>query len=386
MNLNSAKETLGKIVSFDTTSRNSNLEMINWIVDYLAEYDIESVLVYNEDRTKANVYATIGPRDIPGIMLSGHSDVVPVDGQDWVTEPFSMIEKDGLLYGRGTTDMKGFVATCLAAVPEFVAQPLKTPIHLAFSYDEEVTCMGARTLAAALNTMPIKPYMCIIGEPTGMKVVTGHKGGYSFECTVTGFEAHSSLAPQGVNAVQYACELIAFIRSLADDARENGPFAEGYDIGFDTLQTGVLSGGSALNIVPRECKFEFECRILPETDKEALLKKIADFAHNELEPRMKAVHPETSIRIEEGPAMPGFDLDPSSEVAAFVRALAGANEDIKVAYQTEAGIFVDDANIPTVICGPGYIDQAHKPNEFVSLDQMSLCCDFMDRLIERIRL
>ncbi len=375
---------LSRLISFDTTSRNSNLELIEWARAYLDEFGVETILVPNEDATKANLYATIGPSDRPGIMLSGHSDVVPVDGQDWATNPFELHPKDGLLFGRGTSDMKGFIAVCLTYAPKFAAASLETPIHLAFSYDEEVTCAGAKRLADALNGFAVKPSMCIVGEPTGMQVVTGQKGGFSYECTVRGFEAHSSLAPIGVNAIQYACELISFMRQIAEDCQANGPFAEGYDVGFDTIQTGVIIGGSALNIVPGECTFEFEFRLLPNSDKAGLLKRILDFAHNELEPRMKAVSPDASIHIHEFADMPGFDLDPGDDVISFVRSLAGRNDDIKVAYQTEAGIFVRDANIPSVICGPGHIAQAHKPDEFVSTEQLALCCQFMDRLLQRV--
>ena len=379
------QKILAKLVSFDTTSRNSNLELIDWVKEYLSEHGIEALLVPNEDASKANLYATIGPSDKPGIMLSGHSDVVPVDGQDWATDPFTLQASDDLLFGRGTCDMKGFIAVCLAYAPMFSKNTLEIPIHLAFSYDEEVTCAGAKRLVEALNGFPVKPYMCIVGEPTGMQVVTGQKGGFSYACTVRGFEAHSSLAPQGVNAIQYACELIGFIRTISDDFRETGPFAEGYDVGFNTLQTGTIRGGSALNIVPGRCEFEFEFRLLPDYDKDALLKRITDFIQGDLEPRMKAVSPDASIHIREFAEMPGFELDPGDEIISFVRSLAGRNDDIKVAYQTEAGIFAQDANIPSVICGPGHIAQAHKPDEFVSVDQLSLCCHFMDRLLERVQ-
>ncbi len=378
-------QIFSKLISFDTTSRNSNLEFIEWVKDYLGQHGVESLLVPNEDATKANLFATIGPADRPGIMLSGHSDVVPVDGQDWSSPPFSLLLENDLLFGRGTCDMKGFIAVCLAYAPMFAKSDLATPIHLALSYDEEVTCAGAKRLAEALNGLPIKPSMCIVGEPTGMQVVTGQKSGSGYECTVRGFEAHSSLSPQGVNAIQYVCELISFIRAIADDRRQNGPFAEGYDVGFDTLQTGIIHGGSALNIVPGECQFEFEFRLLPDTDKAALLKRITEFAHNELEPRMKAVSPNSSIHIHEFVEMPGFELDPGNEIISFVRSLAGRNDDIKVAYQTEAGIFALEADIPSVICGPGHIAQAHKPDEFVSVEQLNLCCQFMERLLQRVR-
>ena len=225
--------------------------------------------------------------------------------------------------------------------------------------------------------------MCIVGEPTGMQVVTGHKSGFALLTTVTGFETHSSLAPQGVNAIEYACELIVFLRSMARNFEENGPFAEGYDIGFNTVQTGLIKGGSALNIVPRECIFEFEFRLLPDYDVAALRKQIDTFIENVLEPKMKAIHSEAGIKLEETLYMPGFELDPGDDVIAFVRALAARNDDIKVAYQTEAGLFAQNANIPSAICGPGHISQAHKPNEYVSIDQLDKCCQFMSRLLDR---
>jgi acetylornithine deacetylase len=282
---------------------------------------------------KANLYATIGPKDTPGIMLSGHSDVVPVDGQDWTSNPFEMVQRGDNLYGRGACDMKGFIATALAYAPLFQAANLKTPIHLAFTYDEEITCAGAHTLIEALNSFPVKPYMSIVGEPTGMQVVTGQKSGYALGATVTGLEAHSSLAPQGVNAIEFASELIVFLRKMAMAV--------------------------------------------------ALRETITTYISRELEPQMKAIHPDAGFELEDLLFMPGFELDPGDDVIAFVRSLAARNDAIKVAYQTEAGLFAEDAGIPSVICGPGHISQAHKPDEYVSMDQLSQCCQFMTRLLDR---
>lgn len=379
--LQTSREILTKLISFDTTSRNSNMEMVDWIENYLSEIGIHSTIVRDPDMNKANLYATIGPIDIPGIMLSGHMDVVPVDGQDWTSDPFELTQRDDKLFGRGTCDMKGFIAICLAYAPLFQKADLKTPIHLAFTYDEEVTCAGALTLIEAINHLSVKPYMCIVGEPTGMQVVTGQKGGFALDVTVTGLETHSSLAPQGVNAIEYACRLIVFLRNIGTDFQTNGPFGEGYDVGFNTIQTGVIKGGSALNIVPRECTFEFEFRLLPDYDVVKLRKRIDDFVATELEPSMKAIHPEAGFKIIETLYMPGFELDPGDDIITFVRSLAGRNDNIKVAFQTEAGLFAQQADIPSVICGPGHISQAHKPDEFVSLEQINLCCQFMNRLL-----
>ncbi len=381
--IQNTQEILAKLISFDTTSRHSNMEMIEWIEHYLAGFGIESTIVRDSVMNKANLYATIGPKDIPGVMLSGHSDVVPVDGQDWQSDPFSLTERDGNLYGRGTCDMKGFIAACLAYAPLFQDADIKTPIHIALTYDEEVTCAGAHSLIEAINQFPVKPAICIVGEPTGMQVVTGHKSGFALKATVTGLEAHSSLAPQGVNAIEFASELIVYLRKMAIDFQEKGPFGDGYDVNFNTVQTGVIKGGSALNIVPRECVFEFEFRLLPDYDVQALRKKIDTFIAEKLEPQMKAISESAGFVVEETLYMPGFELDPDDDVIAFVRSLAGQNDDIKVAYQTEAGLFAQNADIPSVVIGPGHISQAHKPDEFVSLEQLNMCCQLLSRLLDR---
>ena len=377
-------ELIRRLISFDTTSRESNLELIAFVQDYLDGLGITSQLVHNVEGTKANLYATIGDPNLGGVMLSGHTDVVPVDGQAWDTDPFVVTEKDGRLYGRGTADMKSFIAITLAMLPRFQERGLKTPIHLALSYDEEIGCIGVRRLIDALNGMPVKPAMCIVGEPTSMDVVTGHKGKRSYRVHVRGFEAHSSLAPHGVNAIEYAARMIAFLRTLADRIAKEGPFDELYDVTHTTVHTGTVSGGTQLNIVPKDCRFEAEFRYVGGQDADALEAEIRGFAADILEPEMQAVHADTGIDIECYNDMPGLDMNVDDEVVTFVKALAGRNDHKKVAFGTEAGLFNARANIPAVICGPGSIDQAHKPNEYIALDQIASCEAFLERLMDRV--
>lgn len=373
------------LVAFDTTSRESNLEMIAFIQDYLSGHGVESMLVHNQDGTKANLYATLGGTDKGGVMLSGHTDVVPADARAWDTDPFRVAEKDGKLYGRGTADMKSFLAITLAFVPEFLERGLKIPIHLAFSYDEEVGCIGVRRLIDALKEMPVKPAMCIVGEPTSMRVVTGHKGKRSFAANVRGLEAHSALAPQGVNAIEYAAELIAFLNAMGRRIEAEGPFDGLYEVTHSTVHTGMISGGVQLNIVPKACRVEFEFRYLANHDPDALEAEIRDYVTGTLEPRMRAVGAGTGIDIECTNDMPGLDIDADEDVVTFVKALAGRNDHAKVAFGTEAGLFHTRANIPTVVCGPGDIAVAHKPNEFIPLQQIAKAEDFMRRLVEEVR-
>ena len=377
-------EFIKKLVAFDTTSRESNLELIQYVQDILDRLGVESMLVHNEEGTKANLYATLGDKDKPGIMLSGHTDVVPVDGQAWDTDPFQVTEKDGKLYGRGTADMKSFIAIVLAFIPEFLGSGLKTPIHLAFSYDEEIGCIGVRRLIEKLNGMPIRPAMCIVGEPTSMQVVTGHKGKRSFAAEVRGLEAHSALAPQGVNAIEYAAELISYLKGMERRKEAEGPYDALYDVTHSTVHTGVISGGTQLNIVPKSCRFEFEFRTLAEDDPKALEKEVRDYVTGTLEPAMHAVSSEAGITIECTNDMPGLEMDPGDDVVAFVKALAGHNDHAKVAFGTEAGLFHSTAQIPTVVCGPGDIAQAHKPNEFITLDQVDKGENFMLKLVEEV--
>ncbi len=372
------------LVAFDTVSAKSNLALIEFLRERLAEHGVEARLVHDETGGKANLYATVGPQDRPGVLLSGHSDVVPVKGQAWSSDPFAVAERDGRLYGRGTADMKSFIAVALAYLPAMVRANLTTPIHLAVSYDEEVGCIGVRRLIEVLNGLAVKPALCIIGEPTGMRVAVGHKGKRAYRVHVRGLECHSSLAPQGVNAVDYAAELVVFLRRLARRQAQRGARDEAYEVPVTTIHTGTIEGGTALNIVPKDCCFDFEIRNLPGDDPEPLEDEVRRFARDELEPEMRALSPDCGIAFEALSGYPGLDTDPGEEVVTFVKSLAGANQHGKIDFGTEGGLFQRTAGIPTVVCGPGEIAQAHKPDEWISLDQIALCERFMERLIERL--
>lgn len=377
-------DILKRLIAFDTTSRNSNLPLIEWVKDYLAGFGVESVLTYDDEGQKANLFATLGPADRSGgVILSGHTDVVPVDGQDWVTDPFDMLEKDGRLYGRGTCDMKSFVAVSLAMVPQFLERQLTVPIHLAFSYDEEVGCIGVRRLIDGNLSKGIRPQACIVGEPTNMQPVIAHKGKRSFQVNVRGMEAHSSLAPKGVNAVEYAAEIVAHIKSLARQKATDGPYDQMFDIPHTTLHTGTINGGTALNIVPLNCSFEFEYRYIPADNPDDLLAAVQAFIDTQCLPEMQAIDPTTSITVKELSSIPGLDTDEDDEVVQLAKALSGANSVSKVAFGTEAGLF-QQAGVPTIVCGPAHIDQAHKPNEFVEISQVAQCEAFMGRLMDRV--
>ena len=375
---------LRTLVGFDTTSRDSNLQLIGHVRDYLAGLGVPATLVYDAEKRKANLYATLGPTDRPGILLSGHTDVVPVDGQDWHSDPFRVVEKDGRLYGRGTCDMKGFVAICLAYAPRFLERGLETPIHLAFSYDEEVGCIGVRRLIDMMNGLGVKPKMCIVGEPTDMQVTIGHKGKHSYRARVRGVEAHSSLAPSGVNAVEYAAEAVAYLKGMARRIAAEGPFDAQYDVPHTTVHTGTIHGGTALNIVPKDCTFDFEFRYLPEIGPAGYFAEFERYLQDTLEPEMHAIDPASGFAIEELSSIPGLNMDPGEEVVTFAKSLAGRNDHGKVGFGTEAGLFQKRAGIPTVVCGPGDIAQAHKPNEFVSLDQIEKCERFMQKLMDHV--
>jgi acetylornithine deacetylase len=372
------------LVGFDTTSRNSNLELIGYVRDYLARLGIESTLVFDTTGRKASLYATIGPRDRGGILLSGHTDTVPVDGQNWDSDPFALTRRGNRLYGRGTADMKSFVAIALAFAPVFVKADLKTPIHYAFSYDEEVGCVGVRPLIAHLNTLPVRPSMAIIGEPTEMQIICAHKGKLAMRCRVEGQSCHSSLAPEGVNAVEYAAEVVSYLRGMARRIAAEGPFDPGFDIPHTTVHTGVIRGGTALNIVPSECEFDFEFRYLPQQDPDTLLAEVQRFAHEVLEPQMKAVAPEAGFSWRELSATPALDMAPEDEAVTLAKALAGQNGQSKVAFATEASLFQKSGSIPAVVCGPGNIAQAHKPNEYIELSEIAKGEAFMRRLLDTV--
>jgi len=377
-------EWIRTLIGFDTTSRDSNLDLIHHVKDYLGDLGVASTLVFDAEKRKANLYATLGPADRPGIMLSGHTDVVPVDGQEWDSDPFRVVEKNGRIYGRGTSDMKSFIAVCLAFAPKLLERGLETPIHFGFSYDEEVGCIGVRRMIEMINGLGVKPKMCIVGEPTNMQVTIGHKGKHSYHAHVRGVEAHSSLAPIGVNAVEYAAEAVAYLKGMARRIAKEGPFDAAYDVKHTTVHTGTIRGGTALNIVPKDCTFDFEFRYLPETGHEDYLAEFERYLHDTLEPQMHAIDPATGFAIKELSSIPGLSMDPGEEVVTFAKSLAGRNDHAKVAFGTEAGLFHQHAGIPTVVCGPGSVDQAHKPNEFVSVEQVEKCEQFMQKLMNHV--
>jgi acetylornithine deacetylase len=376
-------EMIRRLVGFDTTSRESNLALVDFVRGYLEDWGVESELVFDAGGRKANLYATIGPTDRGGVILSGHTDVVPVDGQSWDSEPFALAERGGALYGRGTADMKSFIAVALSLVPELVARPLETPLHLAFSYDEEVGCVGVRGLIARLQERPVRPQACIVGEPTMMQPVIAHKGKTSLRCRVRGLETHSALAHEGVNAVEAAAEIVAYLKGMARRKRDRGPFDAGFSPPYTTVHTGTIAGGTALNIVPKDCRFDFEFRNIPADDPRLLLAEIRAHAEAVLLPEMRRVSAATGIDFEEVNAVRAFEMPADHELVQMAQALSGANAVGKVSYCAEAGLF-QQAEIPTVICGPGSIEVAHKPNEHIALDQVRQCEAFLRRLMERL--
>lgn len=377
-------DLLKDLVGFDTTSSKSNLRIIHFIRDYLASFRIPSELIEDESGTKANLLATIGPAEVPGVVLSGHTDVVPALEGDWTTPPFSLNERDGRLYGRGCADMKGFVAAVLAQVPEFIAADLRHPVHFSFSYDEELGCLGVRRLLPRLMNMPARPALCIVGEPTMMRVVMGHKGKIMCETHVHGHACHSAQAPLGVNAVEYAAELIAYIRSEAHRIRCEGPFDRGYVIPHTTLNVGPIAGGTVTNVVAHHCRFEWEIRHLPDQDPGALVERISDYARRELEPRMRSIALETAIETSVSNSYPGLDMDEQEHVVSYLQALLDGASRGKVDFGTEGGFFQKVAGIPTLVCGPGDIAVAHKSNEYVELSQLEQANTFLDRLTARL--
>jgi acetylornithine deacetylase len=376
-------EMIQRLVGFDTTSRESNLGLIEWVRDWLQRLGVESRLTYDATGAKANLFATIQKGARPGIVLSGHTDVVPVDGQPWDTDPFTATLQGDRIYGRGACDMKSYIAAALAATPQFLAAELKAPVHFALSYDEEIGCLGVRGLIEDLERNGIRPGGCIVGEPTGMQPVIANKGFRSFRCAVRGKEVHSALAPHGVNAIDYAARLVAHIRGIADRLREAGPRDAGFDVPFTTLHTGLIRGGTASNIVPRDCEFHFEVRGLPGTDLDQLEREIRAYARDVLEPEMKRVDPDAGVSFVVKSDTPGLAAAEDERITALAQALAQNRSTGKVAYAAEAGLF-QRAGIPSIICGPGSIEQAHKPNEYITLEQVARCESFMDRLVEAL--
>jgi acetylornithine deacetylase len=379
-------ETIRRLVAFPTVSRDSNLALIEWVRGYLEDHGATTTLTFDDERRKANLFATLPARDgnatRGGIVLSGHTDVVPVDGQPWNTDPFEATLVGDRLHGRGVADMKSFSAIGLAFVPRFLERGLARPLHFALSYDEEVGCIGVRRLIADLQAKEIAPAGCIIGEPTGMQLVVAHKGRRTWRCRVRGHEAHSSLTPQGVNAVQIACEIVAWIGARARALREGHRQDAAYDVPYTTLHVGVIQGGTAVNIVPRDCSFELEMRHLPFDDPDAFFGELRHFADS-LVPAMQAVDPATFIAFDPLTSTAGFDGAGGNAMVDIARDCVQSDVLHKVSFGSEAALF-DAASIPAVICGPGHIEQAHQPNEWVRLEQLARCEAFMERLARHL--
>jgi len=367
----------------DTTSRNSNLGLIEIVRDFFNTYKLVSTLTYDSSGKKANLFATIPAADGQtngGVVLSGHTDVVPVDGQAWDTDPFSPLVKEGKLYGRGACDMKGFIGVALGLVPLMRKAKLVKPLHFSLSYDEEIGCAGAPLMLTDLKARGVELDGCIVGEPSSMRVIVAHKGINAYRCCVTGHAAHSSLTPTGVNAIEYAARLICYIQNLANRFRQQGPFDEAFDVPFTTAQTGTISGGIAVNTVPAHCEFEFEFRNLPGLDPRSIYEEIQRYAQQELIPQMRQTRRESNITFETISTAPALDVAEQAAINGLVRALRRDTDTKKVAYATEAGLF-QSAGIPSIVCGPGNIEQAHKANEFVELEQLASCERFLKKLI-----
>jgi len=380
-----ALKILRDLIGFDTTSRLSNLAMIEAIQLQFDALDIPYQLTFNSDKSKANLFATIGDDSVPGLVLSGHTDVVPVDGQDWSSDPFTLREADGKLYGRGSCDMKGFIAVCLSMAETFKQAKLPIPIHFAFSYDEEIGCLGVRDLIAELGQRVVKPLACIVGEPTLMQVISAHKGMLDTLCTVKGCAGHSSLPDQGVNAIVAAARLVEKLQSLADKLKTEGPYDERFSPPYTTLHVGKMSGGTAVNIIPEHCEFEFDIRNIPAQDPHDLARIVEDYARDELLAPMQAVSPSSDIQWQALAQFPALDTPNAEPVNGWVKNVLGRpGEPGAVSYGTEAGLF-SDIGIPTIVCGPGSIEQAHRPDEFVEIAQIKACVDFMHSVIEHLQ-
>jgi acetylornithine deacetylase len=364
-----------ELVRMNTVSANSNLELIHFVRDALRTLGVTSRLTFNADKTKANLFATLGEGKPAGVILSGHTDTVPWDGQDWTVDPLSAAVQDGRLYGRGSADMKSFIALALANAQAFLDSAAPFAIHFAFSYDEEVGCFGVRELIADLRDAGIRPLACIIGEPTGMVPAIAHKGVYRYRCCVRGKEAHSSLTPQSVNAIEMAARLIGKIRDMAEGFEDNEPRYEGFDVPFSTASVGQFHGGIADNVVPRDAEFRYEFRDLPTADVRAMQQAVLDQARA-LEPGMQRVAPDAGFRFETICEIPSFLGSVDDPVTRLAQRLSGEKGTTLVAFGTEAGLF-KNAGIPTVVCGPGHIAQAHQPDEYASLDQLARCEAFM---------
>ena len=373
-----ALELAQTLVRMNTVSHNSNLELIHFIRDHLAKLGVKSRLTFNEDKTKANLFATLGEGKPAGIILSGHTDTVPWDGQDWTMDPLSALVKDGNLYGRGSADMKAFIGVAVSHAEQFLNSDAPFAVHLAFSYEEEIGCFGVKELIADLRDANIQPLACIVGEPTSMIPAIAHKGVYRYKCCVRGKEAHSSLTPHSVNAIEMAARVVGRVRDMAEDFEKNEPRFEGFDVPFSTSSVGQFHGGIADNVVPRDAEFRYEFRDLPTANAAQMQSEVVAYAKS-LEPAMKKVAPAAGFEFETICEIPSFLGSKDDPVTRLAQELSGEKSTTLVAFGTEAGLF-KNAGISTVVCGPGSIQQAHQPDEYVSLEQLGRCEAFMQGL------
>ncbi|MBN7758872.1 acetylornithine deacetylase [Nitratireductor aquimarinus] len=381
--LENAKSHLKDLVAFDTTSRYSNRPLIDHMAAFLREYGIEPVILLDETGEKANLIARIGPADVPGVVLSGHTDVVPALEKGWTSGPFDLTERDGKLYGRGSCDMKGFAACVMAMVPQLAAAKLERPVWLCFSHDEEVGCLGAPAIAEWLAALDVPPMLAIIGEPTDMTLVTGQKGKIAMRCHVHGTSGHSSFAPDHVNAIDYAARIVSMIAERGEQIGEEGPFDRDFTVPHSTMLATMISGGVATNVTPDLCSFTFEIRSLPTHDARAELESLKKRANEEILPKMQAKCAETGIEWEEIFAYPAMGDSTSTDGFAFFRDIMPEWSG-KVSYGSEGGVFETIGGIPSVIVGPGSIRQAHKPDEFVAIEQLDLCLDFLGKVARKV--
>ena len=376
-------DILARLIAFDTVSRNPNMDLMDYVRDLLAGAGVTATLIPNAEGTKANLLATIGPGGGGGVMLSGHTDVVPVDGQAWTRPAFELTEDQGRYYGRGTADMKGFVACALAAGLRAAGRNLSSPLHLAFSYDEEIGCQGVRSMIELLRDVPARPAMCIVGEPTSLSVATGHKGKVALKARCVGREGHSALAPLAMNALHLGCDLVGTLRDVQAALCEHGAHDGDYDVPYTTVHAARLIGGGALNIVPNLCELDFEIRNVAQDDPEAILADIRARA-DAIVAAVRDHAPEAAIEFSVNFSYPGLDTSRTADVVHFVQSLTGGNSTCKVAFGTEGGLFSQDLDIPTVVCGPGSMMQGHKPDEYVEVSQIERCDAMLDVLVDRL--
>ena len=366
------------LVRMNTISANSNLELIDFAQSHLAALGVKSRITYNAERTKANLFATLGEGKPAGVIVSGHTDTVPWDGQDWSVDPLSAVVQNERLYGRGSADMKSFIAIALSNAKRFLESDSPFAVHFAFSYEEEIGCFGVKELIADMRDAGIKPLACIVGEPTSMVPAIAHKGVYRYKCCVRGKEAHSSLTPKSVNAIEMAARVIGKVRDMAEGFERSEPRYEGFDVPFSTASVGQFHGGIADNVVPRDAEFRYEFRDLPTADAAKMQAEVVAYAGS-LEPAMKKVAPDAGFSFETICEIPSFLGSANDPITLLAQRLASEERTTLVAFGTEAGLF-KNAGIPTVVCGPGSIEQAHQPDEYVSLEQLARCELFMERL------